>query len=629
MSAPHSSQPSAIKSRPRASKVKDAGSANGQQPAIRLKVVIRHIPSLLTETEFRALVGENINDESSEYFRWEGGKVPEDRNKLPRPARCYVKLKKPEYVTSLSNTLRNLGPITDSKGNTSTPQMEFAPYQKVPKKTQRVDARAGTIESDPDFQSFLNQLRAGIPAAPPKPNGEGESTTEAAPPVELDLYAPAPIPENDPLSVPMPTGELIEKPKTTPLIEHIRAQKAGPQDKSISKGKAAERAQSSGDSSRASKRAERRAREKAAKKARDAPVPDPPALLKRADTAPQPRLNRANSSNLSSLGPKAIGETALAKDTGDKEKGRRERRRGGASNVAAILQRDLGLAGPVSRRSRGARVAAVVAAGAGTSQLSTAETPTTPTDNGPEKSNSVPTSPATTSAPSAPQLSREKTPKPVPSREPRPHRPRRERRIAGLEREESNVSNASADPTSPQASPRAAAPPLAILKKQGTNPPAPPPAMSTLLRRESSAASAASVESSTTVVPTQPQQQQQAHQQAPIPNTPTGPRAGGGRMRRGGRGGRGGGGDITVNVTLVQQTVNTAPPTGPAGMNGRGGGPTGGGRGGRGRGGHGGYRGGRREGRGGGGGPRGGGGGGGGAAATGGQGPTGPPAGGA
>lgn len=78
MSAPHSSQPSAIKSRPRGSRVKDAGSTNGQQPAVRLKVVIRHIPSLLTETEFRALLGENINDDNSEYFRWEGGKIPEE-----------------------------------------------------------------------------------------------------------------------------------------------------------------------------------------------------------------------------------------------------------------------------------------------------------------------------------------------------------------------------------------------------------------------------------------------------------------------------------------------------------------------------------------------------------------------
>ena len=37
--------------------------------------------------------------------------------------------------------------------------MEFAPYQKVPSTTKKVDTRVNTIDKDEDYLSFLESLK--------------------------------------------------------------------------------------------------------------------------------------------------------------------------------------------------------------------------------------------------------------------------------------------------------------------------------------------------------------------------------------------------------------------------------------------------------------------------------------
>jgi len=51
---------------------------SGQQPTVRLKVVIRHLPSLLKESEFRDVMSNYINDETCDFFSWNQGKIPEE-----------------------------------------------------------------------------------------------------------------------------------------------------------------------------------------------------------------------------------------------------------------------------------------------------------------------------------------------------------------------------------------------------------------------------------------------------------------------------------------------------------------------------------------------------------------------
>ena len=83
------------------------------------------------------------------------------------------------HVTALNNAIRAHGIFTDSKGNSSLPQMEFSPFQKAPKKVQRVDTRAGTIESDPDFQAFLALLNPTT--VPVGTDGWAEAATPPTP----------------------------------------------------------------------------------------------------------------------------------------------------------------------------------------------------------------------------------------------------------------------------------------------------------------------------------------------------------------------------------------------------------------------------------------------------------------
>lgn len=71
-----STRPTGIKIRSRGSRQKDAAaSANGlpHQLQVRLKVVIRHLPSSLKETEFRDTLKDYIAN--ADYFSWKAGKV--------------------------------------------------------------------------------------------------------------------------------------------------------------------------------------------------------------------------------------------------------------------------------------------------------------------------------------------------------------------------------------------------------------------------------------------------------------------------------------------------------------------------------------------------------------------------
>lgn len=42
--------------------------------------------------------------------------------------------------------------------NQSPLEVEFAPYQKIPREKQRKDAKMGTIDRDPEYLAFLEEL---------------------------------------------------------------------------------------------------------------------------------------------------------------------------------------------------------------------------------------------------------------------------------------------------------------------------------------------------------------------------------------------------------------------------------------------------------------------------------------
>lgn len=48
----------------------------GSQATVRLRVVVRHLPSLLKEDEFREGMADYVNEETTEWLSWTQGKIP-------------------------------------------------------------------------------------------------------------------------------------------------------------------------------------------------------------------------------------------------------------------------------------------------------------------------------------------------------------------------------------------------------------------------------------------------------------------------------------------------------------------------------------------------------------------------
>lgn len=54
------------------------GGGGGSQATVRLRVVVRHLPSLLKEEEFRETMAEYVNEETTEWLSWTQGKIPDE-----------------------------------------------------------------------------------------------------------------------------------------------------------------------------------------------------------------------------------------------------------------------------------------------------------------------------------------------------------------------------------------------------------------------------------------------------------------------------------------------------------------------------------------------------------------------
>lgn len=59
-------------------KSRRAAQNDAQRTIVRTKIVVRRLPALMKEIEFREVVKEHVNDATIDYFSWEQGKVPEE-----------------------------------------------------------------------------------------------------------------------------------------------------------------------------------------------------------------------------------------------------------------------------------------------------------------------------------------------------------------------------------------------------------------------------------------------------------------------------------------------------------------------------------------------------------------------
>ncbi|KAG7382785.1 regulator of nonsense transcription [Phytophthora pseudosyringae] len=166
------------------------------------KLVVRNIPPTASEQEARELLqAHGVGDEFA--WRFVPGRK-RSNNRAPTPARLYLDMKKePERARRLIASLNGLLFYADAKDSADAQPLdvEFAPFQKIPREKQRKDAKAGTIDRDPEYVAFLEEL------AKPK---DKLPSAEAV--------------------VDMAEGETVEKPVAA-LVKYLNERKVHSRDK--------------------------------------------------------------------------------------------------------------------------------------------------------------------------------------------------------------------------------------------------------------------------------------------------------------------------------------------------------------------------------------------------------------
>ncbi|KAI9841796.1 MAG: hypothetical protein M1837_000390 [Sclerophora amabilis] len=315
----------------------------------RLKIVIRRLPPGLTRSELESALGKEwkLGAGRVDWMVYKAGKVSQDPAKPSRPSRIYLHLTDQEHLTSLSDKVHQTT-IQDAQGTWNSPALlgppsvEFAPYGRIPATKRRNDARQGTIDQDPEFISFLENLTN--PIAKP---GSGDAGNEEG-------------------------GKKDENPTITPLIKFLKEKKASKGKDAASPLKGSKHGRPEAKGSRSDKTVDKKSAGKA------------PKILSsqgrqggkdsKGDEAAQNAvkvLNREASTLIRKGKPIASAPVAPAGESKENSAPsninstpEKRRERGNASAAARMLQRDLGL-GPGAAGRRGSRKEALEASKSG------------------------------------------------------------------------------------------------------------------------------------------------------------------------------------------------------------------------------------------------------------------------
>lgn len=252
--------------------------------------------------------------------------------KIPRPARVYLHVVDQTYLSDLANKVRQTS-FRDAKSTWSSasllgpPAVEFAPFGKIPGSRRRNDARQGTIDQDPEFIAFLEELTNPAPAKR-KPEEE-----------QIDAAA------------------MKDEKKVTPLVQFLKDRKAAKE----------KRAATPTDARNESKVRDRRAGAKAG--VDTSPAQQKANLSGKVDEAARKAVKVLNREATGSPRKAKAKATPSPKAAAAEVKANvslptpppapaaveRKRERGSASAAARILQRDLGLGSEKGRRGQRSR----------------------------------------------------------------------------------------------------------------------------------------------------------------------------------------------------------------------------------------------------------------------------------
>ncbi|XP_077514409.1 uncharacterized protein LOC144125156 isoform X3 [Amblyomma americanum] len=116
------------------------------------KVVIRRLPPTMTEEQFLEQISP-VPESDYMYF------VKGDKSRGPHAfSRAYINFVNQDEIFIFKEKFDDYVFI-DEKGNEYSAIVEYAPFQKIPKRrTRKKDPKCGTIEQDPEYLKFLESL---------------------------------------------------------------------------------------------------------------------------------------------------------------------------------------------------------------------------------------------------------------------------------------------------------------------------------------------------------------------------------------------------------------------------------------------------------------------------------------
>ncbi|KAJ5488558.1 hypothetical protein N7539_003448 [Penicillium diatomitis] len=288
-------------------------------PTPRLKLLIRRLPPGLTQNELEVALGEEwkVGAGKVDWLQYKPGKVSKDPAKPSRPSRAYIHVVNNEHVGLLSDRVRQAS-FQDAAHTASDPvllgppALEFAPYAKTPGSRVRKDARQGTIDQDPEFIAFLESL-----------------TQPITKPTPVDALEPE---------------EKKSTVTTTPLVQYIKEKKAN-KAKENAANKSSKRSEKE---SKPEKVLAKKLLQRPEKKSAPGPTPEEKPKSEKAGKE-HGKAAKATASGPSAKGGKSASANTTREST-PAAGHERKRERGSAAAAAKILQRDLGLTQPSSRR---------------------------------------------------------------------------------------------------------------------------------------------------------------------------------------------------------------------------------------------------------------------------------------
>ncbi|CAG8535466.1 61_t:CDS:2 [Diversispora eburnea] len=186
--------------------------------AAKTKVIVRRLPPLLPEKLFLETVKPWANEETTDYYRFHQGRIK------CIFSRAYFHFKTVEQVLEFHRAFDN-HLFIDRNGVENRAVVEFAIYQKLPKEHKKPDPRQGTIETDPDYIAFVESLKSEEFQLQNISKEPGVLLEGGATQLERLENRLAVAVANAAANVP-------EKPKSTPLLDYLRAQKSGAKSKS-------------------------------------------------------------------------------------------------------------------------------------------------------------------------------------------------------------------------------------------------------------------------------------------------------------------------------------------------------------------------------------------------------------